>query len=389
LYNLSYRSSLFDCRSIFLFSLLLLGLNRLEHWYPQAKQAWYATVIFSLLRLGLIFTLSFADGFGLVEGSLIVLLIFFTIFLVAGKSYGLTGLIWIGYLVWRVWHIEELAARFGLQNEVSLNAMLLMSFFLIITFLFTVAYLAKQERTTRLRSEKLLQELEDSHRQLQVYAKQVGELATIEERNRLARDIHDSLGHYMTVINVQLEKAIAYREINIHEADEAVIHAKRLAGQALKDIRRSVKALRETSEPFSLCRALPELVENVGQDHFSVDLQIEGDETGYARQSLITLYRAAQEGLTNIQKHARAEQVTIQLKLDEVQGTLSISDDGCGFETSSLNNGNSAQYGLKGVQERLELIRGSFKLESSPDEGTRLYVMAPKNPLTVIENVRD
>jgi signal transduction histidine kinase len=204
----------------------------------------------------------------------------------------------------------------------------------------------------------------------------------MEERNRLARDIHDSLGHYMTVINVQLEKAIAFQDRKPEEANQAVRDSKRLASQALKEVRRSVSALRSTQEPFSLSQALAELVDNMNSSQFSIELEIEGSEQGFSKQSLTTLYRAAQEGLTNIQKHAQASQATVRLRLAAQQANLYIGDNGRGFDSITPDRiKTNDHYGLQGLRERLELIHGSLKVESAPGEGARLFITVPKNPL--------
>src|SRR6185369_9754171 len=92
-----------------------------------------------------------------------------------------------------------------------------------------IARVVSNERFSRARAEQLLEELEISHRQLKAYAGQVAELATTRERNRLARDIHDSLGHYLTVINVQLEKAEVFRDRDQGAASQAVADARSLA----------------------------------------------------------------------------------------------------------------------------------------------------------------
>ena len=108
------------------------------------------------------------------------------------------------------------------------------------------------------------------------------------------------------MINVQLEKAQAFRDKDPRAADQAIIDAKRLASEALQDIRSSVGALRTQQELFSCSEAITALVKQVGNGQFSTGLKIEGSEEGFSKQVLLTLYRAAQEGLTNIQKHARA-----------------------------------------------------------------------------------
>ncbi len=258
-------------------------------------------------------------------------------------------------------------------------------FAMILLFIFSMAYLIRQERTSRIRIEKLLTELELSHQRLQKYASQVTELATIEERNRLAREIHDSLGHYMTVINVQLEKAIAFRERNPNEADQAIKDAKHLAAETLKDVRQSVGALRSAPEAFLLAEALNGLVAPIRNEQLTIDLNIEGNESDFSQQSLVTLYRAAQEGLTNIQKHAQASRITIDIKLKDNEASLSIVDNGQGFDTTTLNDPKmDTHYGLQGIRERLELIRGSLRLDSAPHQGTSLVVTVPKNPLFLV-----
>ncbi|MEM7348258.1 MAG: sensor histidine kinase, partial [Chloroflexota bacterium] len=257
------------------------------------------------------------------------------------------------------------------------------TFVMILTFLAAIAYLIRRERTSRIDTENLLHELEASHRQLQDYADKVADLATTEERNRLAREIHDSLGHYMTVINVQLEKAIAFRQRDAEAADQSVKDAKRLAAEALRDVRRSVGALRST-ETFIFNEALEELADHMSNETVDVALSIEGNDQGFSKQSLKTLYRVAQEGLTNIQKHANATQATIQVEMLDHQAKLTVDDDGQGFDSTDLAHlKNGDHFGLQGIRERVELINGSFEVNSQPNQGTRLSITVPKNPLMV------
>ena len=173
--------------------------------------------------------------------------------------------------------------------------------------------------------------------------------------------------------------------INVDE--HAARWAVRLASEALQDIRSSVGALRTQQELFSCSAAITALVEQVGDSQFSIDLKIEGSEEGFSKQVLLTLYRAAQEGLTNIQKHAGASAVHINLTFDEAAANLTLSDNGRGFEPVLLQHlqpGRAGGYGLQGVQERLELVGGNLKLESSPGKGTTLFITVPKDPLVHI-----
>jgi signal transduction histidine kinase len=353
-------------------------LDRLEYWRYKENLSWWFNGLFLLVRQIGIVLISFSDGLGRDIPAYPILLIPLLIFFIFGSSYGLSGLVWTIYLFERV----HLAGEPPPIYEPNFIFPIIVS--LTFAFIISMAYLVRQEKQSHIQAEHLLRELEVSHQHLQDYAEKVADLATTEERNRLAREIHDSLGHYMTVINVQLEKAIAFRDRNPQEADQAVRDAKHLAGEALKDVRRSVSALRSLPE-FSLSESLRELVHTMKSDQLAIELKIEGEEIGFSRQSLMTLYRAAQEGLTNIQKHAGANQVQVRVRLEDQQASLTIDDNGQGFDSTSLDHlKEKSHYGLQGIRERLELIRGSFALESQPNEGTRLRVTVPKNPLALV-----
>jgi signal transduction histidine kinase len=240
-----------------------------------------------------------------------------------------------------------------------------------------------KERESRTRAERLLQELEASHQQLKAYAAQVAELAAAEERNRLARDIHDGLGHYLTAISIQLEKALAFRERDPQETEQAIRDAKRSARQALQDVRQSVAALHSAQPVFSFTAALSDLAHNMQTGRLAVELQVNGQEVGFSKLALMTLYRAVQEGLTNVQKHSSASQVTIQVDLGEHDVCVTLGDNGCGFDPAILERlgaGRDDHFGLRGMQERLELVGGSIGLESAPGRGTLLVITAPKDP---------
>jgi signal transduction histidine kinase len=255
-------------------------------------------------------------------------------------------------------------------------------FTLLLIFVQIIARHIDRDQRSRQQMQRLLSELEASHRQLQDYAGRVAVLAAAAERNRLARDIHDSLGHYLTAINIQLEKAQLYRGRNPEEADQAIRDAKQTAQAALRDVRQSVSALRGAEDRFSLRQSLADLVGRMDGGPLKIDYQVEGDETDYAGPVLATLYRAAQEGLTNVQKHAQARQVILDVELGEKEACLSLRDDGTGFDPTTLANLTASPehgFGLQGLQERLELVRGQMRINSDPQHGTELIVVVPKN----------
>ncbi|WP_449062897.1 sensor histidine kinase [Planomonospora algeriensis] len=201
----------------------------------------------------------------------------------------------------------------------------------------------------------------------------VAELSAAAERNRVARDIHDDLGHHLTAVVVLLEKAAAFRELDAGTADRAVADAHGSARRALDDVRRSVRTLREErGGPFDLAGALAELVEGQADDGVAVALEVAGEESGHDPAALRAVYRAAQEGITNARRHARATRVSVSATLGAAGAELVVSDDGRGFAPEKEG------YGLLGMRERVHLAGGRVDIGSAPGGGTRLTVTIPR-----------
>jgi signal transduction histidine kinase len=213
--------------------------------------------------------------------------------------------------------------------------------------------------------------LEQSHAQLRAYSSQVSELSAAAERNRVARDIHDGLGHHLTAITVLLEKASTFLDRDGAAARQALDDAHRSARRALTDVRHSVRTLRAETEPFGLAAALDDLVREADGDELSVSLDFAGDERRCDPAALTALYRAAQEGITNARRHARASQVRVTARCDDESASLVVADDGCGFPPEREG------YGLLGMRERVQLAGGSVEVLSGPDTGTRVTVTIP------------
>jgi signal transduction histidine kinase len=356
---------------------LLLALLALEQWeqrYSAAHATRYAAIGFLVARMGLIGIVAVVDSSGL-SRALYPLVPFAAYFSLSKRvSVGL-ALFYLGAFVTKLclfvpsWYTSKEAI-----SE-------LLMFFIGLVFAISMASVACEAEANRRRAEQLLGDLAVSHQKLKAYAEQAAELATAEERNRLARDIHDGLGHYLVAISVLLEKIIAFRQRNPQEAEIAVLDARRLTREALQDVRQSVGALRLSGEVFSLAAALADLVKNVENERLTISLEITGDEMGFSKTALQSLYRAAQEALTNIQKHARARHVNLCVELHSHEASLSIDDDGQGFDISLLDrlpSGRNNRFGLQGVRERLEVVGGVLKVESHLTQGTRLLVSVPQ-----------
>lgn len=356
---------------------LFFAIDRLEYWrYGDETPVWAALVLL-VTRILLYEVVAWLDSSNFSP----ILAVFMPIlgfwYFGSAVAYGLAFLACVDYTIHHLLNTPG-----WLSNPYEIHSDFL--FVLALVFTLALVHVLIREKASRTRSERLLAALEEAHRQLRVYSEQVEELATTKERNRLARDIHDSLGHYLTIINVQLEKALVFRGRNQEEADQAVRDAKRLASEALQDVRRSVSTLRAMQEAFVLVPAITDLVERVRSDQLSIELHIEGSEEGYSKQALLTLFRAAQEGLTNMQKYAGASSAQVELQFGEDLATLCLADNGRGFEPetlATLRAGRQGSYGLQGVRERLELVGGRMQLASRPGEGTCLCVTIPRGSL--------
>jgi signal transduction histidine kinase len=242
-----------------------------------------------------------------------------------------------------------------------------------VLFVIIFSYLTLREEQTRKEVERLLVERQQANDKLRQYALQAEELATAKERNRLAREIHDSLGHYLTVINVQAQAALALLESDPAQAREAMRKTQTLSQQGLADARQSVAALRASPvDNRSLPEALTELVEENRAAGIVTQLALLGDGRALSPQAKLTLYRTAQEGLTNVRKHARASRVDLTLDYrqpDAIQ--LVIEDNGVGSEETG------GGFGLLGIRERVQLLQGSMACVTGRRQGFRLEVTLP------------
>lgn len=202
------------------------------------------------------------------------------------------------------------------------------------------------------------------------------QLGAVEERNRLAREIHDTLAQGLAAITLQLETADALLDSDPQRAGHALRQALRLARANLDDARRSVMDLRAAPlEGRTLTEAIQALTEDFAA-RAGIDVQF--SEVGGQRPLPIRieagLYRIAQEALANVEHHAGAAHVCVNLTVVPENITLTVEDDGQGFDMRTLPEG---RFGLVGINERARLLGGSMQLYSEPGEGTTLSVNVP------------
>jgi len=248
---------------------------------------------------------------------------------------------------------------------------LLPAFIFVALFSLTYRILELQKE----RAERLLHqlevanaELERAHAQLQNYASEVEELTIVHERTRLAREIHDSLGHYLSILNIQLETISKLQERNPALAATEIAEARLVAAQSMQEVRNAVAALRPTSiATLSLAEALTQLggefERNAGETELTLDLDTRLPPISPDLQ--VALYRAAQESLTNIRRHARASKVLLRLRYEDGAVELLVLDNGKGA-AQSTSEGQGGGFGLLGLRERIALLSG--RVTSGPAE---------------------
>lgn len=223
----------------------------------------------------------------------------------------------------------------------------------------------------------LLQALIDAvntrNQMLAEYAAQTEFLAN--ERIRLARDIHDSIGHVLMTVNMQIEAARAHFERDPVAGQQALLVAQRYTKEAAADVRQSIATLRAPAlETLSL--PLPEAVEalakTVRTTLLDVQVEVQGKPRTLTPQVTFALNRIVQEGLTNVRKHARATRVMVTLDYTASgRVRVVVHDNGAGSE--ALGSG----YGLLGIQERVEVLTGTVTTTTSPGGGFTLTVDVP------------
>jgi signal transduction histidine kinase len=219
-------------------------------------------------------------------------------------------------------------------------------------------------------------ELEEAHVQLQSYANEVEELTIVRERTRMAREIHDTLGHYLSILTIQLETICKLQERDPARAAIEVAEARRVASQSMQEVRNAIAALRPTSiATLSITQAIlqlgSEFEHSTPETQLTLDLDTQLPSISPDLQ--VALYRAVQEALTNVRRHAYASKVLVRLRYENDLLELVVLDNGSGESTSELANQHGG-FGLIGLQERIELLGGQVTYGSAEPTGYRVCI---------------
>lgn len=230
------------------------------------------------------------------------------------------------------------------------------------------------ERQSREQLEIAHDKLAVTHEQLRHYALRIEDQATLQERNRIAREIHDGLGHTLAAQTIQLNNALLFWKSEDEKALEFLKQAKQLGSEALLEIRKSVSVLRSNPlQGLSLESAIDKLLQDF-QRMTAIEVSNSIRLPVLLSQEINTaLYRIVQESLTNIHKHADATMVNVGLQQHAGQIYLSIADNGKGFDPAQ----NTTGFGLQGMCERVAAAGGQFAIYSKSGNGCRISVSLP------------
>ena len=352
-------------RRLILFTTLMV-VHTILHWFSILGLKWGRAGVYLVVQNVLAFAIV---GLGGSIGPLLALymgLIGETIGLLRGKQRWLIvavtvslSLSFVNYILqvrlteWYWWFL----------------AMLPMTFFVIV---YVVLYSRQAE--ARMQAQSLLRDLEAANRQLTEYASRVEDLTIANERQRMARELHDTLSQGLAGLVLQLEA------VDAHLASQRVERARTILQQSMEKARGTLAEARQAIDNLRqpVERNLVEVIQQEAE-HFTsstgieckpqIDLSIDVPETVKEAAG-----KAVAEGLTNVARHARAKNVTLRLS-NESQGLeIEICDDGEGFDPESVQSGH---YGLLGMRERVRLAGGNVEVKSAPGKGTCVMIRFP------------
>ena len=282
----------------------------------------------------------------------------------AAWQYGFRGALWSSVFA-GVLHltISLVALAFDWVPRMSI-VFVPLQIILLVLVTYIVGLLVEQQRAQQ-------RELETAHRQLQEFAAMADQLARSRERNRMARDLHDTLAHSLTGLIVQLQATRSLLPQQPNEASRELERAEQTARTGLSETRLAIRDLR--ASPIASLGLLGAIKQEIAVFEQANAAQVALD----AREPLPrlsetqeeALWRIAQESLDNITRHANANQVNVTLGAETNEVVLTIHDDGAGFD---LQHVPPNHFGLVGMRERIALAGGELRVTSSPGQGTQI-----------------
>jgi signal transduction histidine kinase len=351
-----------------IYTLIIFALMGL--WLPKSNQR--TKVIYTIIQILLILmTGLFGERFARLFPFLYIILVTRSclIFQLPGRLF-ITGLSFTLFLLTTQLKYQLFSLQSSSQAQerfrfFSLNWSL--GFALSLVFVLLMMNAVLSERHSR-------EKLAIANEKLRQYATRIENQATLEERNRIAREIHDSLGHSLTALNLQLETALKLWQSNPVKAETFLATAKELGSKALKDVRQSVSAMRfNPLQEQSLELAIASLAENFHRSNGILPIYQINLEYPLPPEINTGIYRITQESLTNIFKYAYPTEVKLELTTARGNLRLIIQDNGRGFDVRQ----NTTGFGLHSMRDRTLALGGEFNINSTPGSGCKITVNIP------------
>jgi signal transduction histidine kinase len=340
-------------------------------WFvPKAQKKWQVsgTLIYLFIAVGAWLPLSQAHP---------------AYYLTASSFYGLMwgtlpfGLAVVGNILLTGLIIWSRALNTGQPIVLSLNMLLISG--VVVGWSVLLALWMRSVMRESAERKRLIEKLEETQRSLAAMERQAG---VLQERQRIAQEIHDTLAQSFTSIVMQLEAADQALPEQETSGRSRILRARETARAGLVESRRLMQALRPAQlEEASLSEALARVIHRVMQEtNLKISFAVTGTPHPLHPEVEVTLLRALQEGLSNIQKHARARQANVTLSYMEDQLALDIQDDGSGFDPEVLHRktaGSLGGFGLEVMRSRVAQFGGELIVESTPGQGTTLVIQIP------------
>jgi signal transduction histidine kinase len=282
------------------------------------------------------------------------------------------GSIWVGVLAFMV-TLLNIAYNAIVKDNLEgigfsltyVSAMVMLAVFISVT---------RHSEEDRDRTQLLLVELQKAHAKLEEYSRQVEKLATLEERSRMARELHDSVSQTIFSLTMTAQAAKLMLEKKPEKVPEQLDRLQSLSRNALAEMRTLIQ---QSKQPSELALDLPGML----QRHADERLQQDGltIHTNLCQGQRLPVdveggwFRVAQEALNNVVKHAGVKEAWLTLDLAAEPPSLSIIDHGSGFDPSGIPSG-SEHMGLQGMQDRIRELGGKLIIESAPGQGTHVRV---------------
>jgi signal transduction histidine kinase len=220
--------------------------------------------------------------------------------------------------------------------------------------------------------------LVEANEKLTHYALAIEQLTVSRERNRMARELHDTLAHTLSSVAVELEAVKTLVKRKPAEALKLVDQSLGITRNGLNETRKALQDLRALPiEDLGLTLALKTQVESIAErSGIKVKTRIDKGMDKVPPDAAYCIYRVAQEGLENIVRHSGAHQATLKLVCSDDQLRLTIQDDGQGFDPQSIDD--RERFGLRGMSERAEMLGGTLIVDSLPGKGTTIHLILPE-----------